>query len=89
MRDAAAASHRWYDFGEVEEGNEGLAAFKAKWDTQTRTLTRYHAPPLPSGRAGYRGTRANGRPRQMALRAWHHVPLGVTALAGDWIYRYL
>ena len=89
MRDAAAASYRWYDFGEVEEGNEGLATFKAKWDTQTRTLIRYHAPPLPGDHAGYSGTRAKGWPRRAALRAWHHVPLGVTALAGDWIYRYL
>jgi CelD/BcsL family acetyltransferase involved in cellulose biosynthesis len=89
MRDAAGASRRWYDFGEVEEGNEGLAAFKAKWDTQTRTLMRYHAPPLPGDHAGYRGTQAEGWPRRVALRAWHHVPLGVTALAGDWIYQYL
>ncbi|HET9897511.1 MAG TPA: GNAT family N-acetyltransferase [Streptosporangiaceae bacterium] len=89
MRDAAAASHQWYDFGEVEEGNSGLAAFKAKWDTQTRTLIRYHAPPVPGDSTGYRGTGVQGWPGRVALRAWHHVPLGVTALAGDWIYRYL
>lgn len=89
MRDAAAASYRWYDFGEVEEGNQGLAAYKAKWDTQTRTLVRYHAPPLPGDQAGYRRTRAESWPRRMALRTWHHVPLRVTALAGDLIYRYL
>jgi hypothetical protein len=44
---------------------------------------------LPGDHAGYRGTRAKGWPRRVALRAWHHVPLDVTALAGDWIYRYL
>lgn len=89
MRDASAASYRWYDFGEVEEGNEGLAAFKAKWDTQARTLIRYHAPPLPGDYTGYSRTEGPGWRRQVALRAWHHVPLAVTALAGDWIYRYL
>lgn len=89
MRDAAAASYRWYDFGEVEEGNDGLAAFKAKWDTQTRTLIRYHAPPLPGDHVGYRRAGGEGWSRRVALRAWQHVPLGVTALAGDWMYRYL
>lgn len=89
IRDASAASYRWYDFGEVEDGNEGLTAFKTKWDTQTRTLIRYHAPPLPGDHTGYRGAEGPGRRHQVALRAWHHVPLAVTALAGDWIYRYL
>ena len=44
--------YRWYDFGEVAEGNEGLAGFKAKWDTETRMLIRYHAPPLPHAAPG-------------------------------------
>ncbi len=89
IRDAAAAGFRWYDFGEVEAGNDGLTAFKAKWDTQTRTLIRYHAPPLPGDDAEYRGTGGTGWPRRAALQAWHRAPLGVTALAGDWLYRYL
>jgi len=89
IRDAAAAGYRWYDFGEVEAGNDGLTAFKTKWDTHTRTLIRYHAPPLPGDDTEYRGTGGKGGPRSVALQAWHRVPLGVTALAGDWLYRYL
>lgn len=89
MRDAAAAGYRWYDFGEVSDGNEGLAGFKAKWDTQARTLVRYHAPPLPHPQAGYGSRGAWAWPRDAALTAWRRVPLPVTALAGDLVYRFL
>jgi len=89
MRDAAAAGYHWYDFGEVEEGNEGLADFKAKWGTETRALIRYHAPPLPRDETGYKGLKAGAWPRRVALGAWHHVPLSVTAFAGDRVYQFL
>lgn len=88
LRDATAAGYRWYDFGEVEQGNEGLARFKAKWGTQTRTLVRYHAPPLP-GDTGYRDLRTSVWPRRVAVAAWHRVPLSLTAFAGDRLYRFL
>ncbi len=88
MHDAAAAGYRRYDLGEVEPGNDGLASFKAKWGTETRTLVRYHAPPIPSGDAEYRKP---GRtwPRRVALGAWRRVPLPVTAFAGDRLYQLL
>jgi Acetyltransferase (GNAT) domain len=92
MRDAAAAGYRWYDFGEVSDGNEGLAGFKAKWDTQARTLVRYHAPPLPHPQAGYGGDGSRDGPawpHDAALAVWRRVPLPATALAGDLVYRFL
>lgn len=89
MRDAAAAGYRWYDFGEVSEGNEGLAQFKAKWDTQTRTLVRYHAPALPPGENKYGSAGNREWLRRVAVGAWHRVPLPATALAGDQVYRFL
>ncbi len=89
MRDAAAAGYRWYDLGEVEQGNEGLAGFKAKWDTETRTLMRYHSPPLPPDALEY--FKRDRRPslRRVALGTWHRMPLSVTAFAGDQVYRFL
>jgi hypothetical protein len=89
MRAAITAGCRWYDFGEVEDGNEGLAGFKSKWGTETRELIRYHAPPLPAGSNGYRKPAGGERARTLALRAWRRVPLSVTALAGDGVYRFL
>jgi hypothetical protein len=89
MRDAAAAGYRWYDFGEVGEGNEGLAGFKAKWDTETRRLIRYNSPPLPDDETNYGGIETDGRLRRIFLAAWRRVPLSVTAFAGDRLYRFL
>jgi GNAT acetyltransferase-like protein len=89
MRDAAAAGYRWYDFGEVGEENEGLAAFKSKWDTETRRLIRYNAPPLPHDETNYGGIETNGWVRRVTLGAWRRVPLSVTAFAGDRLYRFL
>jgi lipid II:glycine glycyltransferase (peptidoglycan interpeptide bridge formation enzyme) len=89
MRDAAAAGYQWYDFGEVEEGNEGLAGFKAKWDTETRALMRYYSPPLPHDAFEY--AKPGGQPslRRVAMGSWHRIPLPVTAFAGDQVYRFL
>lgn len=89
MRDAAAAGYRWYDLGEVEEGNKGLVDFKAKWDSQQQTLIRYHSPPLPVAVTGYRVSGNGPWPGRLALSAWHRVPLSVTAFAGDRAYRFL
>ena len=89
MRDAAAAGYRWYDFGEVEDGNEGLAGFKAKWDTETRALVRYHSPPLPDDAIEYSKPGGRHSLRRIALGGWHRMPLPVTAFAGDQVYRFL
>ena len=89
MRAAIGAGSQWYDFGEVEEGNEGLAQFKSKWGTEARDLIRYHAPPLPAAVTGYRVSVGGTRARALALRAWRRVPLPVTAAAGDQMYRFL
>lgn len=89
MRDAAAAGYRWYDFGEVADGNEGLAGFKAKWDTETRELMRYHSPPLPGDEVEYSSPAGRLSLRRIALPLWHRVPLPATAFAGDQVYRFL
>lgn len=89
MREAAAAGYRWYDLGEVEPGNQGLADFKAKWGGEQRVLIRYHAPPLAGGEMEYRAAGTTRWPRQLALRAWQRAPLRVTAFAGDRAYRFL
>lgn len=88
IHDAAAAGYRWYDLGEVEASNEGLASFKAKWGTETRTLIRYHVPPIPSWDAEYREPGMTWQ-RRVALGAWRRVPLSATAFAGDRLYRFL
>lgn len=88
MHEAAAAGYRWFDLGEVEPGNDGLAYFKGKWGSERRTLVRYHVPPIPSCDAEYRNQGTTWQ-RRVAVGAWRRVPLPVTAFAGDRLYQLL
>jgi hypothetical protein len=89
INDACAEGFRWYDLGEVGEGNVGLAGFKAKWGAEPRPLYRYQHPPPSDASSGYGMLEANGRV-QHALRAvWRRVPLRTTEWVGDLLYRYL
>jgi Acetyltransferase (GNAT) domain len=89
VHDACAEGFRWYDLGEVGEGNVGLAGFKAKWGAEPRQLYRYQHPPPSDSSSGYGALEANGRV-QHALRAvWRRIPLRATEWAGDFLYRYL
>ena len=87
LEDACEAGYRWYDFGEADPGQEGLATFKRKWGTRACALHRYY---FPAGRELERGIlREGGKARQLAGAAWRRLPLGATARLGEWIYRYL
>jgi hypothetical protein len=89
LRNAAASGYRWYDFGEVGDANAGLADFKAKWGTEVRRLVRYQVPPLAEEHSGYGRIEREGAVRKFALRAWRRMPLSLTAVAGDVVYRFL
>jgi Acetyltransferase (GNAT) domain len=89
IHDASAEGFRWYDLGEVGEGNVGLTGFKSKWGAEPRPLYRYHYPPSSQAPSGYGVLEADGR-IQHALRAlWRRVPLRATERMGDFVYRYL
>jgi hypothetical protein len=87
LHDAAAEGFARYDLGEVAEGNEGLANFKRKWGAQPTRLHRYSFPPATPAAVDDAG--GGERAQALARRAWRHVPIGVTALAGRLVYRYL
>jgi CelD/BcsL family acetyltransferase involved in cellulose biosynthesis len=90
MRSAMERGYRRYDLGEVDEQNPGLARYKAKWGAGVEHTVRYYAPPLPDEEAtGYGAAESQGRLKTMLLAAWQRVPLPLTQLAGDRIYRYL
>jgi CelD/BcsL family acetyltransferase involved in cellulose biosynthesis len=87
IQDACRAGFHHYDFGEVEDSNQGLADFKSKWGASPRRLHRYYYP-----RAGERETGVLGseRPaRRLANAVWRRLPLQATAVLGDLAYRYL
>lgn len=90
LHDAAAEGYARYDLGEVAEGNEGLAHFKRKWGAQATRLHRYSFPALAPARAPAAADgNGAGAVAALARRAWGRVPLGATALAGRFVYRYL
>jgi CelD/BcsL family acetyltransferase involved in cellulose biosynthesis len=84
IEDACRDGFQWYDFGEAEVGG-GLAAFKAKWATDTETLYRYYFPP-PRERGS---TNPDGVAADLVRVLWQRLPLRTTARLGDWIYHYL
>jgi hypothetical protein len=87
IHDACRDGFRRYDFGEVPEGNASLAEFKSKWGAHAGRIYRYYYPAPRELEAGT--FRSGGHPRQVVNSAWRRLPLPVTALLGDSLYRYL
>lgn len=86
IQDACSRGFRRYDFGEVEEGQEGLIAFKVKWGAKPVRSYRYYYPapkalPLLSSSAG--------TAQETIQKLWRHVPLRVTNFVGDVLNSYL
>lgn len=87
INEACKDGFRFFDFGEVPEGNEDLARFKKKWGAEPVRLHRYYYP----------GTRdLNGPsletasyPKRLTTALWQRLPLAVTAWLGDQLYAYL
>ncbi len=76
-----------YDFGEVDEGQSGLAEFKTKWGARSFPSFRYYYPQAPP--AGDVSTGESSLLRKLARSSWQHVPLSMTEVLGDKLYRYL
>jgi hypothetical protein len=86
---AAADGFRWYDFGEVADRHDGLADFKSKWNAQASMLQRYYHPPLDARPGNGNGNGNGSRGTERAVRVWRRVPLRLTALGGETVYRFL
>lgn len=87
LQEAWRGGFRYYDFGEVEGHQQGLAEFKKKWGAEPRRLYRYY-----NSESGARQTRLSHRSgfvRQLSSPLWRHLPLSVTAALGSLIYRGL
>lgn len=86
IQEACSRGFRRYDFGEVEEGQEGLIAFKVKWGARPLRSFRYYYPAA----SALPHLRPAGSPFAKALqRLWKHVPLTITTLVGDVVNAYL
>lgn len=86
IHSASKDGFRYYDFGEVGAERPDLARFKAKWSAKIVPLYRYHYPAPDSLDTHTLGEPADSR---WAREIWQHLPLGLTEVFGDWIFRRL
>lgn len=87
IHDAVAAGARRYDFGEVEEDQQGLTEFKKKWGAEPVTLYRYTLKDGKRARAHASGS--GGQARRLAGWVWRRLPLPLTERLGAVAYRRL
>jgi len=84
IHEACRMGYRSYDFGEVPDGDAGLARFKAKWNTRAERLVRYYDPAPAAG-----GSRSGTRVRRFAKDIWRRMPGAAVRQLSDWMYGYL
>jgi len=84
IHEACRLGFRSYDFGEVPEGDAGLAQFKSKWNTRAERLQRYYYPALTFSAADSRA-----HLRRVAKSLWQRMPNFAARRLSDWLYGYL
>jgi hypothetical protein len=87
IHDAHREGFRIYDFGEVEEDQQGLVEFKEKWGARPVRSTRYYypAPDDLKNELAEKPSPLVG----VANAFWGRMPVQVTTRLGDWIYSFL
>lgn len=88
INDASQAGFRFFDLGEVPEGDENLGRFKSKWGAQRVRMFRYYSPDFPDADE-HDSEESESSLSALAKKIWSHLPLSVTSWLGDRIYTYL
>ncbi len=86
IQEACRGGFRRYDFGEVEEGQQGLITFKTKWGAKPARSYRYY---YPAPKVLPQLTPSVGAVQNAAQKFWKHVPLKITSYVGNALNRYL
>lgn len=87
MQEACREGFQIYDFGEVDEDQQGLIEFKTKWGAEPRRSYRYYYP-APEG-LREPGPSSEKYSQRVQTFLWRRLPLALTAAVGDSVYRYL
>jgi len=87
IHDACEEGFRFFDLGEVTEENSGLAEFKGKWAGSPGWLVRYYYPAPP--KANDLEHSPESRTHRCLNLVWRYLPMNLTSLLGDCVYRYL
>jgi hypothetical protein len=95
IRDACAKGFRWYDFGNVRVGDQGLIQFKSKWGAEVKVIYRYSysavahvsvVSPVVRVPASVSGKLGRSVVRQLIHPLWQHLPIKAIGLVGDWCH---
>lgn len=86
IQDACTEGYRWYDLGDVELENQGLARFKSKWGAAAIMVYDYSYPLSQDGRESSKGTVKHSA-YQLVRAVWPHLPVKAIGLLSDWYYR--
>ena len=86
INEACRNDFRYFDFGEVPEGHDGLARYKSKWGAKPMRLYRYYYPTCPDMESG---SESEGYWEKIAKSAWRRLPLAAISWLGDRIYARL
>jgi lipid II:glycine glycyltransferase (peptidoglycan interpeptide bridge formation enzyme) len=85
IQDACAEGFRWYDFGDVELGNQGLAKFKSKWGSEAKMVYDYSYPAFHEAISHVQDL--SKHPAYRLVRAsWAHLPIKAIWLLSDWYH---
>ena len=87
IHDACREGFQFFDLGEVPADNSGLAEFKGKWAGSPAWLVRYYypTPPEPNGSGPDRESMVH----RCLTSVWRYLPINLTMLLGDWVYKFL
>lgn len=79
IQDACADGFRWYDLGDVELENQGLAKFKSKWGAEAKMVYDYS---YPTSHNEMSNAQYLSRPLayQLVRAVWPHLPINVIEL---------
>jgi len=85
IQDAYADGIRWYDFGDVELENEGLARYKSKWGAEAKMVYDYSYPASHDGMISAHDPSKNAA-RQLVHATRQHLPIKAVGLLSDLYY---
>ena len=86
IHDAQMKGFEIYDWGEVTRGQEGLAAYKEKWSSRKLNMYHYYFP-------GFENKKEDdidsGIKEGLLKNLWDLLPLKVTSIIGNQVFKYL
>lgn len=83
---AQKEGYKYYDMGEVQAEQEGLAAYKAKWCNLNKMIYHYYYPLEEEDAKVSIDSAPSGN---LKKTIWKKIPLPLTEVLGRFIYKYL